>query len=236
MRKFISVLPQLAAYNLKVIFANKFIWFLLASLLFYLGFMTFSVYTGADNNEELIYKLLIYPAVLLIFYPTTFGIQNDYDNRVLEILFGIPNYRYKVWLVRLVMIYVAAFILVVLFSWMTCYLLCPNNVWVMSIQIMFPLLFLGNLTFWVSTLTRSGNGTAIVMIILAIVLSILGANRDGIGNTAWDLFINPFHQSDRLNPLVWENILLKNRLYLLIGATVALMAGILNLQRRERFV
>ena len=61
-------------------------------------------------SDGTVYELLIFPGILLIFYPSVFGIQNDDDSRMLEILFGIPNYRYKVWLVRLVMIYALVFI------------------------------------------------------------------------------------------------------------------------------
>lgn len=35
-----------------------------------------------------------------IFYPAIFGMQNDVDNRILEILFGIPDYKCKVWCVE----------------------------------------------------------------------------------------------------------------------------------------
>lgn len=226
----------MAKYNLKIVFANKFIWFLLAALILYLLCMFVAVYNGADADEKLVYSLLIFPAILLIFYPTTFGIQNDYDNRILEILFGIPNYRYKVWLIRLAMSYVAIFVLLLLFSLMTSYLLCPTDVFGMTIQIMFPLFFLGNMTFWLSTITRSGNATAIIMIILGIILTFMGTKNNGIGNTVWDVFINPFHANNQINPVVWANTLMKNRLYLTIGAVVLLIGGILNLQRREKFI
>ncbi len=135
----------MAKYNLKIVFANKFIWFLLAALILYLLCMFVAVYNGADADEKLVYSLLIFPAILLIFYPTTFGIQNDYDNRILEILFGIPNYRYKVWLIRLAMSYVAIFVLLLLFSLMTSYLLCPTDVFGMTIQIMLPRKKSGNI-------------------------------------------------------------------------------------------
>lgn len=59
----------------------------------------------AYPTEESAYYLMILPGLLLIFYPSAFGIQNDVENRTIELLFGIPNYRYKVWLVRLGIIY-----------------------------------------------------------------------------------------------------------------------------------
>ena len=153
-------------YNLKVIFGGKFVWFLLAAFIFYLIFMSVSVYQGAEINEELIYRVSMFPALLLIFYPATFGIQNDYDQRILEILFGIPNYRYKIWLVRMLLVYVATFLMMVIFSIFSYYLLYANNPFDMAFQIMFPAVFMGNVAFWLTTVIRYGSGAAIVMIVL----------------------------------------------------------------------
>ena len=208
-------------------------WFLLAAFIFYLIFMSVSVYQGSEINEELSYKVSMFPALLLIFYPATFGIQNDYDQRILEILFGIPNYRYKIWLVRMVLVYVATFLMMVIFSIFSYYLLYANNPFEMAFQIMFPVVFLGNVAFWLSTVIRNGSGTAIVMIVLGIGIYFLSLT---IANTSWDIFINPFRMDENMNVIIWERILLKNRIYLVIGAVVTLLLGLLNLQKRERFV
>src|SRR5690606_29578203 len=84
-------------YNLKIIFAGRFFWFLLAAFAFFVFFAVQTVLNRQAINEGTVYELLIFPGILLIFYPSVFGIQNDDDSRMLEILFGIPNYRYKVW-------------------------------------------------------------------------------------------------------------------------------------------
>ena len=118
-------------------------------------------------NEGLIYNILMFPCLLLIFYPAVFGIQNDEDSRILEILFGIPDYRYKVWGVRLLMIYVVIFAILIVFSYIAILLLYP---------------------------------------------------------------INPFH------PMIWEGILIKNRIFLFSSSLIWMMIGLLNLQKREKFV
>lgn len=114
-KQLIPLLPKVVKYNLKIIFAGKFIWFLLAAFAFFAYFMFQAAWNRAEINEGLIYNLLMFPCVLLVFYPAVFGIQNDEDNRILEILFGIPDYKYKVWGVRLLMIYVAIFFILVAF-------------------------------------------------------------------------------------------------------------------------
>lgn len=101
-----------------------------------------SAWNRAEINEGLIYNILMFPCLLLIFYPAVFGIQNDEDSRILEILFGIPDYRYKVWGVRLLMIYVVIFAILIVFSYIAILLLYPINPFEMSLQLMFPVLFL----------------------------------------------------------------------------------------------
>ena len=97
---FLDLFLKLFRYNIKVIFANKFIYFLIAAFLFFVLIITISIIDDANLVEETIYGFLVFPGILLIFYPVVYGIQNDDDSKMLEIIFGIPDYRYKVWLVR----------------------------------------------------------------------------------------------------------------------------------------
>ena len=96
-------------YNLRIIFANKFIWFLAGSVIFYLGLSVIYVFSNDVSRMKDLYGVFLFSGLLLVFYPSVFGIQNDQDARTIEILFGIPNYRYKVWLVRIILIFVISF-------------------------------------------------------------------------------------------------------------------------------
>jgi hypothetical protein len=97
-------------YNLRIIFANRFIWFLAAAVVFYLGLSVIYVFDQDVSNMKDLYGIFLFCGILLVFYPAAFGVQNDQDARTIEILFGIPNYRYKVWLVRIVLIFVIVFL------------------------------------------------------------------------------------------------------------------------------
>ncbi len=234
-RQVISLVPKLIKYNMKIIFAGKFVWFLLAAFAIFAFFMFQIAWNRGETSEGVVYGLLLFPSILLVFYPTVFGIQNDEDNRILEILFGVPNYRYKVWGVRLLMIYLLQFVLLLAFSMLATILLYPVNALEMSAQLMFPVLFLGGLAFMFSTITRSGNGTAVVMIVLGILL-LFSSNMPFIRNTFWDIFLDPFRVPNNIHPLIWENTILKSRMFLLIGSLVWHMIGALNLQKREKFI
>lgn len=224
---------KMIRYNLKIIFANRFIWFLLAALGFFLFFAIQTVLERNTMSEGLVYNLLMFPGILLIFYPSVFGIQNDDDSRMLEILFGIPNYRYKVWLVRLIMIYALVFIIIVMFSQLGAILLYKVKIWEMSYQLMFPIVFLGSMGFMFSTLIKNGNGTAVTMVLIGVGLLIL---QEPLRHTQWNPFLNPFDIPNNLNEVIWEGTIRKSRIFLGIGMIVFILYGLFNLQKREKFV
>ena len=233
-RNSLVILLRMIRYNLKIIFANRFIWFLLAAFAFYVFLAVNSVYNRNTIIEGTIYDMLIFPGILLIFYPSVFGIQNDDDSRMLEILFGIPNYRYKVWLVRLLMIYIIIFIIIALFAVLASVFLYKVNVIEMSYQLMYPIVFLGTMAFMFSTLIKNGNGTAVVMVLVGIALLIL--KDDILGRTQFDVFLNPFRIPNNMNEVIWQGIISENRIFLGVGMLVFVLYGLFNLQKRERFV
>ncbi len=227
------ILVKMIRYNLKIIFANRFIWFLIASLAFFLFFAIMRVVNNQGIGEDVVYELLIFPGILLIFYPSVFGIQNDDDSRMLEILFGIPNYRYKIWLVRLLMIYTLVFLMILAFSALASVLLYKVNILEMSYQLMYPIVFLGSMAFMFSTLIKNGNGTAVAMVLIGVAVLIL---QDVMQNTQWNPFLNPFSIPDNLNEVIWAGTINKNRIFLGIGMLVFILYGLFNLQKREKFV
>ena len=235
-KKYTTLLTKIIRYNLKIIFAGKFFWFLLAAFSFFAFFMFQQAWNKEEINEGSIYSLLLFPCLLLIFYPVVFGIQNDEDNRILEIIFGIPNYRYKVWGVRMLMVYVANYFILILFAYVARLLLYPVNIFEMAAQLIFPMLFFGNLAFMFSTITRSGNGTAVIMIILGLVFFIFMGSDSALSNSFWNVFLNPFATPRDIHPMVWHDTIFKSRMFLIISGVVWLMIGLLNLQKREKFV
>lgn len=224
---------RMIRYNLRIIFANRFIWFLVAAFAFFAFFAIQMILNRNNIDDGSIYNLLIFPGMLLIFYPSAFGIQNDDDSRMLEILFGIPNYRYKVWLVRLVMIYVLIFIITALFATVASVLLYKINVFEMAYELMYPVVFIGSMAFMFSTLIKNGNGTAVVMVLIGVTLIIL---QDSIQYTQWNVFLNPYKIPRNSNEIIWQGIISKNRIFLGIGMLVFILYGLFNLQKRERFV
>ena len=220
-------------YNLRIIFANKFIWFLAGSIVFYLGLSVIYVFSSDISRMEDLYGVFIFSGILLVFYPSVFGIQNDQDARTIEILFGIPNYRYKVWLVRIILIFVIAYLIMFVFTFLSSVLIVKFNIARMTTQVMMPVLFLGMMSFMLSTVIRNGNGTAVVMIIFGLFFLILG---DILSRSQWNVFHNPFDPAYGVSETTWAIITMKNRIILITGTLLFLLAALFNLQKREKFM
>ena len=77
MKSYLLLLYKLMIYNIKVIFGNKFIYFVVASFLFFAFIILITILDDPDFDEAVIYGFLVFPGLLLIFYPMAYGIQND---------------------------------------------------------------------------------------------------------------------------------------------------------------
>ncbi len=175
-------LYDLTRYNMKIIFGGKFIFFILAALIFFLVFGTIIALDSSEMEISDVYGLIAFPAILLVFYPSVFGIQSDADQRTLEIIFGIPDYRYKVWLVRYAMILVLVFVLLIPFSALAHWALISFPFLRMIFQLMVLVFFVSALGFCVSTLVKNGNATAVIMVIFGLVFLILSDGTRSIPN------------------------------------------------------
>jgi len=230
---FLNLVIKMIVYNLRIIFANRFIWFLAGSVIFYMGLSVIYVFDQDVSNMRDLYGVFLFSGVLLVFYPTAFGIQNDQDARTIEILFGIPNYRYKVWLVRIVLIFVIAFLIMLVFTFLSSVLIVKFQFVNMTAQVMFPVVFLGMMAFMLSTVIRNGNGTAVLMIIFGLIFLIMS---DNLNKSQWNIFLNPYELPWDVNETTWALIAFKNRIILSIGSVIFLLIALYNLQKREKFM
>ncbi|ADR21063.1 hypothetical protein MATR_13070 [Marivirga tractuosa] len=233
MKSYLLLLYKLITYNVKVIFANKFVYFVVASFLFFAFIITIAIFDDPDFNEAVIYGFLVFPGLLLIFYPMAYGIQNDDDSKMLETIFGIPNYRYKVWLVRFILAVGVAFVILLVLGSIANFTLYRFNLLPMVGQVLFPIIFLSSLAFMLSTLIKNGNGTAIVIVIVSFIFFVFAKPLE---YNVYNVFLNPFSEPREMSEFIWHSIIFKNRLYLIVASALCLLYGMFNLQFREKFV
>ncbi len=229
----IMLIGTIVRYNLKIIFAGRFLYFLLAAWLFFLLIIGLMLFSEGNADITDIYDTLIFPGILIMFYPIVYNIQNDKDARMLEIVFGLPDYRYKVYLLRFIItlfLLVTLMLLMAFFAWFSVVRIPVFN---MVLQLMVPLFFLSCLTFLFTTILRNGNGAAVAMVIIGLVFFIL---NEPLEKSKWNLFLNPYNIPTDMNLTIWMNVVHQNRLIMMIGSVIALLWGLIGLQRREKFV
>ncbi|NKB69645.1 MAG: hypothetical protein GKR89_21450 [Candidatus Latescibacteria bacterium] len=228
----LSSLMPFVRYNAGHVFAGKAVYFfLLAVLVFFISVLIHALDVEVPPEPRDIYFFLLAPGLLLVFYPSAYAVQADTDARMLETLFGIPDYRYKIWLVRHVVQQGIVALVLTLLALFCQYALTDFPLWRMVFHLFFPIFFLSSLAFALACLTRSGNGAAVVLVIVGLLLLILA---EPLENSAWNLFHNPFVATDQLG--LRQETTFYNRAYLLVGAVLATLLGLLRLQQREKFV
>ncbi|MCJ7581397.1 MAG: hypothetical protein MUP98_12800 [Candidatus Aminicenantes bacterium] len=221
-------------YNVFTSFSGKFIYvFLLAIVLFLVIIILYVLNNDASPRAENIYNFLLIPGVLLIFYPSAFSIQNDVDSRMIETLFGIPDYRYKIWLVRSLTQYIVIGALLFILTVLCRLGLAEFSVGSMLFHLMFPVIFIGSLGFMIAALTRSGSGTAVILVIVILFFWIALESVEG---SSLYIFHNPFQMVDQMETIILAETTLLNRVYLLVGSIITMLFGLLRLQHREKFI
>ena len=78
--------------------------------------------------------------------------------------------------------------------------------------------------------------TFFVALLLIIGIVIIFLKESFFKETMWDISLNPFSVPDEIHPVIWASTVLKNRIFLSVGFVVWMMLGLLNLQKREKFV
>lgn len=233
MRQFICNSFMLTRYNIKIIFKERFLYFMLSAILFYVLTVIISIFSNEEITAGSGYMMLLIPGILIVFYPTCFGIQNDQDCKIIEILFGIPNYRYKIWLIRLLISIAICFVLLYILAYITDLLVVEVDPFQLATEVLFPVFFMGMLCFALSTIIRNGNGTAVLIIVIGIILSILNQT---LGVNRWNLFLNPFDIPAETNPIIFAITYRENRIVILIASLLLLLIGLTKTQQRERFI
>ena len=84
MKYYITPIAKLARYNIKIIFGNKFMYFILSAVGFYILTVGLNLISDSEITTATGYSMLLVPSILSIFYPTCFGIQNDQDAKIIE--------------------------------------------------------------------------------------------------------------------------------------------------------
>jgi len=220
--------------NAAHVFSGKAVWFMVLAGGVFLAVVVLNL-AGRETafTGRRVYDLLLIPGMLLVFYPAAFAVQNDKDAGMLETIFGIPDYRYKVWLARSLALYILTAVFLFFLALFCRVGLADFSLGKMTLELWVPVLFTGSLAFFLAAWTGSGPAAAVLMV---IVLLLFWLFRVPLAASPWFLFHNPFTDGNEIQALVWAKTTVANRLYFLSGALVLTMLALLRLQKREKFI
>ena len=85
----------------------------------------------------------------------------------------------------------------------------------------------------IAALTRSGSGTAVILVLVILFFWIALESVEGSGLY---IFHNPFQMVDQMETMILAETTLLNRVYLLVGSIITTLFGLLRLQHREKFI
>lgn len=224
---------KIISYNLKIVFGGKFSYFLLAAMVIFFYIIIDSLFGNYHQGTAEIYNIIILPALLTVFYPVIYNIQNDKDARMLEIIFSIPNYRYKIYLVRFIISFLLMMVAVLFMASFSWFSVVRIPILQLVYQLFFPLFFLSCLAFLFTTLTYNGNTAAVLVLIVGLIFFVLQKPMEG---SKWFIFLNPFEAPKDTGPIVWQLIVKQNRTILLVGSAICLLWALIKLQKREKFI
>ena len=182
----LQLIYQTIRYNQKIVFGSKFVYFLVAALSFFLVLIGILLFADWTPREESIYGIIILPGLLIVFYPVIYNIQNDKDSRMLEIVFSIPNYRYKIYLIRFVISLLLLTVVLTAMTLFSVFAIISVPVVYMVYQLMFPLLFMACLSFLFTTLVKNASGAAVIMVIIGLFFWIMS---EPLEYSKWNIFL-----------------------------------------------
>jgi hypothetical protein len=221
-------------YNTSAVFSGRAIYFMILAGVVFLAVVVLNlVGRGGDFTGQKIYDYLLVPGILLVFYPSVFVIQNDRDAGMIETLFGIPDYRFKVWLARYLTLYVVVAALLLVLAVFCRLGLAGFPLGRMVLQTMVPVIFVGSLAFFIASQTGSGLATAVIMIVVILLFWLF---RSSLADSPWYLFHNPFTVTNEVKAVLLAKTTVANRLYFISASIALTMLALLRLQKREKFV
>lgn len=183
--------------------------------------------------EVAFYFMNMVPAIVLALFLSMFLVSYEKDNKTIEGLFSIPGSPYKVWLYKLSIEYFLLFSLQVMFALVTFFFVDDFSIELLVVNAFVPVFFAGNLTFFFSTVIKSGIAAGIVTF---IVLFIFFPVSLALESSPWSLYLSPFIKPNDLDIDIWNQRLLYNKLAVFGLGVFFMYFGLNNLRKREPFL
>ncbi|MFC1724393.1 hypothetical protein ACFL4T_02110 [candidate division KSB1 bacterium] len=234
--KDLKTIFALSVLNIKLLFTNKFFYFILGIIL-YFGFVC-TINYFSDPGDSMpgyaIYIALIFiPMSVLTVFLSAYMLPGEMENNTLESLFSISGSIYKVWIIKISVMYIAISIMILILEILSYFMIADFPFFYTFFMSLFPLYFIGGLTFYFAVKFKSyaaaGILTGIIMILISFVTEPLQFSK-------FFLYINPIAKPRDINNYVWTRTLVENRVGMLVFGSLLYYLGLNKLKFREKFM
>jgi ABC-type transport system involved in multi-copper enzyme maturation permease subunit len=234
-RELIASLWRLTLLSSRIIFHRKLLFMGLGITVYYGILYAFAVFRPGEgfSTEQALHVLVEIPGTVLAVYLAMDLVARERDGAALEILFSTSMSHYGIWMIRLVAVY-AILALTLLAMSTAAYFLFAEFPFVRGgLNAWLPAFLLANLTFFFAVLCRSSNTAG--MLALAFILLVL-FTWEGLNNTPYFLFLNPFEAPMATNDALWGEKVLLNRLGVVGSGVLFVFLGLRRMELRERLL
>ncbi|MCA9731397.1 MAG: hypothetical protein H6696_13215 [Deferribacteres bacterium] len=235
-RQKMAIVFETFRLNTRLIFSNRFIWFLL-------GLLAWCIFQYVINYQREIYQRMSADYIFFVVMQLPLSafavflnmslISSEKDNRTLEITFTTAGSRYKVWLVRFGSLCVLFFLLSLTLSYIGYYFFVDLPVWAMAFHAYVPTFFISGMVFYFAVKLRSGLAAGMVSGILLFFMFIF---NEPLRSTRYALYFNPFTVPHNVDSSVWYDWTWQNRIGLIVLGGLFIFAALRGMGNREKLL
>lgn len=232
----IKTMFSLFNLNVKLLFSNRFFYFILGIIL-YFGIVTFINYLTEPGDqivgENVYIAIIVLPFLVLTVFLSSFILPSEMENNTIESLFSISGSIYKVWLIKIAVMYVALSLLILFLEILTYFMITDFKILNTYFQSLFPLYFTGGMTFYFAVRFRSN---AVGAILSGIVLLMFLFLSEPLYQTKFYLYLNPMENPRNINGYVWSRTIIENRIGMVLFGSILYYLGLSKVKFREKFI
>jgi ABC-type transport system involved in multi-copper enzyme maturation permease subunit len=236
-RDLLSSAIRLYRLSFRLVFHKKLI-FMTAGILVYYGILyTLAVVRPGEgfSVRQALHVLVEIPGAVLAIYLTMDLVAGERDRNTLEVLFSASMSHYKIWVTRMLAVYVVLLVTLVGMSTLSYYLFAEFPFLLGGLNAFLPAFLIASLTFFFSVTCRSGNAAGMLSLGV-LVLILITSDPDILGDTVFFVFLNPFDPPMGMEEMMWDDRVLINRLGILATGCLLLFLGLRRMERRERLL
>ncbi len=219
----------------RILFSGKFIYFIGFAILYEVFLISIMNFTdaGAMPVEVAFYMMNLVPMLILSVYLAMMLVSYEKENNTIETMFSVPGSPYKVWLYKLLVMYVLMFFIQIILVLTIFFFVADFHFPDMLIHAYVPIILISNLTFYFSTKFRSGYAAGLITLVICFIIFMIA---EPLYESVWFLYLSPYAKPDALNIELWNTRLLYNKLGVTFIGVLFLYLGLKRLLVREPFI